>query len=172
MSDPAIQCYRGDITLLAVDAIVNAANTELWLGSGVAGAIRDRGGPSIQEECRALAPIPLGAAVITGAGHLRSRYIIHAAGMEPGGTVTEEALEMATRNALICAAEKRLHVIAFPAIGTGVGRLAPDIAARVMTEQVCNHMVRHDYPAQVIFALRDELTRIAFEAAIHRAVAR
>ncbi|MGH2899789.1 MAG: macro domain-containing protein, partial [Solirubrobacteraceae bacterium] len=92
---------EGDLTALAVDAIVNAANTELVLGSGVAGAIRTRGGASIQAECDAHGPIGLGEAALTGAGELAAKHVIHAAAMHPGGTVTEDALRAATRASLV-----------------------------------------------------------------------
>ncbi len=92
---------QGDITDMEVEAIVNAANTELVLGSGVAGAIRKKGGDTIQEECDNIGRIPLGQAVITGAGKLKSKYIIHAAGMHLGGRVTEESLRECTMNCLL-----------------------------------------------------------------------
>lgn len=123
---------KGDITAFAGDAIVNAANTRLILGSGVSGAIRVAGGPSIQTECDTKSPIPLGEAAVTGAGLITARYIIHAAGMHRGGGVSAESLADATRNSLLRAAELGLATVAFPAIGTGAGGMMMAECARVM----------------------------------------
>src|SRR5690349_17371068 len=111
---------QGDITDADVDAVVNAANNDLQLGGGVAGAIRRKGGPSIQDECNGIGTIPLGEAAITGGGTLKAKYVIHAASMQLGGRTTAEALEASTRNCLVRAEEKKLRSIAFPAIGTGI----------------------------------------------------
>jgi len=164
--DPRIDFFLGDITTLDVDAIVNAANTDLLLGAGVAGAIRERGGASIQKECFEIGSIPLGEAVVTGAGTLPASRVIHAAGMEPGGSVTADSLRNATRNALRRAAEKRLSTVAFPAIGTGVGGFPMEEAARIMAEEIHTHLGRYDHPARIIFALRDEQARERFERAV------
>ncbi|MGE5445707.1 MAG: macro domain-containing protein, partial [Ignavibacteriales bacterium] len=101
-----IKILKGDITDMDVDAVVNAANTELLLGSGVAGAIRKKGGDSIQKECDRIGSISLGEAAITGGGNLKSRFVIHAAAMHIGGSVTEESLRVATKNSLMRADEK------------------------------------------------------------------
>ena len=95
-----IVLLEGDITEQAVDAIVNAANSQLRLGSGVAGAIREKGGPSIQAECDRIGPIAVGAAALTGAGELAARYVIHAAGMKLGGAASEESVRSSMRAAL------------------------------------------------------------------------
>lgn len=131
-----VEFVRGDIAQADVDAVVNAANTELWLGSGVAGAIRHAGGPSIQDECNRIGPIPLGEAVITGGGKLKARYVIHAAGMDLGGGVSAESCARATHNSLLRARQRALKSIAFPAIGTGVGGLDMAECARVMLQVV------------------------------------
>ena len=120
---PAVEFEVGDITQAQVDAVVNAANTDLLLGAGVAGAIRRAGGPAIQEECNRLGPIPLGEAALTGGGQLTAHYVIHAAGMQLGSGVTADSCRLATLNSLRRAGEKQLKSIAFPAIGTGVGGL-------------------------------------------------
>src|SRR6185437_12857635 len=109
----AIVLRKGDLTEAAVDAIVNAANNDLILGGGVAGAIRAKGGPSIQAECDKLGPIPIGEAAITGAGRLRARHVIHAASMRLGGRTSEAALRDSTRNSLKRAAEQGLKSVAF-----------------------------------------------------------
>src|ERR1700686_5087532 len=111
---------QGDLTAAKVDAIVNAANNDLILGGGVAGAIRARGGSSIQEECGRLGPIRIGEAAITGGGNLPARHVIHAASMALGGLTAEPGLRESTRNSLLRARENRLESIAVPAIGTGI----------------------------------------------------
>src|SRR3984885_4259830 len=115
-----IQIIEGDLTEMDVDAIVNAANNDLQLGGGVAGAIRRKGGDAIQKECDAIGSIPIGGAAITTGGKLRARYVIHAASMQLGGTTTPRALRSSTAHALRIAAERGLRSIAFPAVGTGI----------------------------------------------------
>src|SRR3972149_4251940 len=131
---------QGDITDIEVDAIVNAANTRLLLGSGVAGAIRRKGGDSIQRECDKIGSIPLGKAIVTGAGKLNAKYVIHAAGMHLGGSVSEEPLREATKNSLLRADEKGVKTVAFPAIGTGIGGFAVNKCAQVMTDIVVEYL--------------------------------
>ena len=101
-----IVLMEGDITEQEVDAIVNAANSQLVLGAGVAGAIRDKGGPSIQQECDAIGPIEVGDAAVTGAGDLPARYVIHAAGMSPGGSADGESISRSARRSLELASER------------------------------------------------------------------
>ncbi|MCZ6491786.1 MAG: macro domain-containing protein [Acidobacteria bacterium] len=98
---------QGDITEADVEAVVNAANNDLELGGGVAGAIRRKGGPSIQEECDRIGRVSLGEAAITGGGELKAAYVIHAASMQLGGQTTAENLEASTRNSLLRAEEKK-----------------------------------------------------------------
>jgi O-acetyl-ADP-ribose deacetylase (regulator of RNase III) len=122
---------EGDITDEHVDAIINAANSALVLGSGVAGAIDRRGGPSIAQECEALGPIGVGEAAITGAGDLPARFVIHAAGMPLGGRVSEENLRHALRAALTLAVRAGCRSVACPAIGAGVGGLSLQTCAEI-----------------------------------------
>ncbi|MEX2208573.1 MAG: macro domain-containing protein [Myxococcota bacterium] len=154
---------EGDITALAVDAIVNAANTGLRLGSGVAGAIRERGGPSIQAECDAHGPIGLGEAALTGAGELQARHVIHAAAMAFGGSTSEAALRAATRASLELARASRLRSIAFPALGTGVGGFPVQRCAEVMLEEVRAHLAGETTLDEVHFVLFGEPTYRVFE---------
>jgi O-acetyl-ADP-ribose deacetylase (regulator of RNase III) len=130
-----IQVAQGDITEFAGDAIVNAANNHLILGSGVAGAIRRRGGPSIQEECDRHGPIRVGEAALTGAGQLPVRKVIHAAvlGDQPA---TLDTVRSATQAALRLALEHRLYRLAFPLLGTGVGGLGVPQVAEVMLDEL------------------------------------
>jgi O-acetyl-ADP-ribose deacetylase (regulator of RNase III) len=165
--DPAsmgrILLAEGDITALAVDAIVNAANTELQLGSGVAGAIRERGGPAIQAECDAHGPIPLGAAALTGAGKLAAKHVIHAAAMEPGARASEASIRAATRASLELARARRLRSIAFPALGAGVGAFPVQRCAEVMLEEVRAHLAGETTLDEVHFVLFGEPTYRVFE---------
>jgi len=162
-----IVVVMGDITDMEVDAIVNAANTDLVLGSGVAGSIRRKGGPSIQSECDKLGPIPLGEAAVTGGGALKARYVIHAAGMRPGGAVARESLVAATGNSLLRAEELSLRTVAFPAIGTGVGGFPVQECAGIMTETVTDYLTNEDTSVETIyFVLFDEHAFRVFEKAL------
>jgi len=152
-----IQIIQGDITDMDVDAIVNAANTDLKLGSGVAGAIRKRGGPSIQHECDEHGPITIGEAALTGAGDLKARYVIHAAAMHLGGTVNRESLESSTINSLIKASEKNVHTLAFPAVGTGVGGFSVEECANIMLTTVLEYLCNEETSIEkVYFVLFDD----------------
>ena len=136
MDRTQLELVEGDITDLEVDAIVNAANEHLQLGSGVAGAIRAKGGPSIQEECNRIGGTPVGTAVITGAGHLRAKRVIHAVGPRMGEGDEDKKLASAVRAALALADRRGLKSIALPAISTGVFGFPLDRAARIMVTEV------------------------------------
>lgn len=125
---------EGDLTKAEADAVVNAANTDLRLGAGVAGAIRRAGGPSIQAECDRIGPIALGEAAITGGGSLPARYVIHAASMSFSQATTEKSLYESTLNSMKRAKEKGLRSIAFPAIGTGVAGFPMRRCAEIMLD--------------------------------------
>ena len=131
-----VEVLQGDLTKQDVDAIVNAANNDLELGGGVAGAIARAGGPQIQAECRAIGPIAVGDAAITGGGNLRARFVIHAASMRLGGRTSAEGLRGSTRRSLDLANQRGLRSIAFPAVGTGIARFPLDECARIMLEEV------------------------------------
>lgn len=131
---------QGDLTEMDVDAIVNAANNDLQLGGGVAGAIRRKGGPSIQQECNAIGSIPVGGAAITRGGDLKARYVIHAASMQLGGPTTPRALRNSTAHALRIAAETGLQTVAFPAIGTGIAGFPMRECAEIMLDEVVRHL--------------------------------
>jgi len=155
---------EGDITEAEVDVVVNAANSDLQLGSGVAGAIRDRGGPSIQQECDALAPIDVGEAVLTGAGSLRARYVIHAAGMRIGGKASEDSVRLAARRSLAIACEQGLRSIALPAIGAGVGGLAPRRCAEILLEEARARLGAGGSLEEIRFVLLGEPSFRIFES--------
>lgn len=135
-----IVLVEGDVSAQQVDAIVNAANTRLVLGSGVAGAIRERGGPTIQAECDAIGGVPLGGAAATGAGALHARYVIHAAAMEPGGAASEASVRAAVRRSLELANELGCRTLALPAIGAGVGGFPLQRCAEVVLEEARAHL--------------------------------
>ncbi|NLX07037.1 MAG: macro domain-containing protein [Phycisphaerae bacterium] len=159
-----IHIEQGDITTYAVDAIVNAANNDLILGGGLAGAIARRGGPRIQEECRRHGPVRVGEAALTGAGDLPARYIIHAASMRLGGRTTAEALESTVRACLAIAEEHRLHSIAFPAIGTGIAGFPLDRCAEIMLGVVREHLEGKTALKDVYFVLFDQQAYEKFES--------
>ena len=156
---------EGDLTEQEVDAIVNAANSRLVLGSGVAGAIRDRGGPSIQAECDAIGPIEVGDAAVTGAGSLRARFVIHAAGMAPGGAASEASVRSSVRRSLELAAERGCRTVAIPAVGAGVGGLAVQRCAEVLLEVAREHLAGETPLEEVRFVLFGEPVYRVFEAA-------
>src|SRR5687767_15032574 len=132
-----VHVAKADITLLPVDAIVNPANSLGIMGGGAAGAIKRRGGDVIQREAMACAPIAVGAAIVTGAGKLYAKHVIHAPTMEePGLKIGVENVRRATRAALIAAAARGFDTIAFPGLGTGNGGVDQDEAARAMVDEL------------------------------------
>lgn len=155
-----IKIIQGDLTEQDADAIVNAANNDLQLGGGVAGAIRRKGGPDIQAECDRIGTIPLGEAAITTGGHLKARYVIHAASMRLGEETTEENLRLSTRSSLLRAKEKGLRSVAFPAIGTGIAGFPMRRCAEVMLEEAAAHLRGKTTVTDVRFVLYD---RAAYE---------
>ena len=134
-----IKTYLGDITDLATDAIVNAANSDLWMGSGVAGAIKAKGGQEIEKEAMKQGPIHPGEAVITSGGRLSAKHVIHCAGMPPGGKATYQDVMNSVEHALKLASKYELHSIAFPAIGAGVGGLSTEESARAIASGIARH---------------------------------
>ncbi len=156
-----VEFRKADITEADVDAVVNAANTRLQLGAGVAGAIRRKGGPTIQQECDRIGPVELGEAAITAGGQLQARYVIHAAGMHLGGGVTADSCRAATVNSLRGAEEKQLRSIAFPAIGTGVGGLDMASCAEIMLGAVRGHTPGS--LQRVLFILFDDAALATFQ---------
>ena len=158
-----IALRQGDLTEADVDAIVNAANNDLMLGGGVAGAIRVKGGQTIQQECDQIGTIALGEAAITGAGKLRARHVIHAASMRLGEPTSEANLRAATRNSLMRANENSLKTIAFPAIGTGIAGFPIERCAEVMLEEVRAHLEGPTTLERVEFVLFDRRSLEVFE---------
>lgn len=161
-----IEVQNTDITKLEVDAIANAANTDLKHGGGVAGAIARAGGPEIQRESDERAPIGLGAAVETTAGKMPCRWVIHAATMELGGPTSAEIIREATASTLRKADELGARSLALVAFGTGVGKFSLDEAARIEVEEVRRHLDAGSGLERVVFAVRGEAARAAFERAL------
>ena len=153
VGDISVRVELGDITEQDVDAIVNAANNDLILGAGVAGAIARRGGPAIQAECDQIGGIGVGDAAITGAGNLKARYVLHAASMHLGGRTTPEALRSAMTRCFELAAEHQCRSIAIPAVGTGIARLSLHECAAVMVDCVRESLHMHGHPNDVRFVL-------------------
>ena len=167
-----IYFMKGDITEFEVDAIVNAANTDLVLGSGVAGAIRAKGGARIQEECERIGSIRLGEAAVTPAGNLKAYYVIHAASMQLGGKTTAESLRHATRSSLLRAEEKGFKTMAFPAIGTGVSGFPMEECANVMVSEVLEHLKSRTSLEKIYFVLYDDAALQTFEETYKKLTAR
>ena len=156
----------GDITDLAVDAIVNPANSALQLGAGVAGAIREKGGPSIQAECDAIGECPVGGAVATGAGRLPARWVIHAVGPRGSDPDGDRLLDSACRSALERAAELGASSIALPAISTGVFGFPITRAAEILVRTAGAFAEASAQPARILFCLRDAAAHDVFAAAL------
>jgi O-acetyl-ADP-ribose deacetylase len=160
---PKIVIQQGDLTEMETDAIVNAANNDLILGGGVAGAIRRKGGDAIQRECNEIGSIPVGYAAITTGGNLKAKYVIHAASMQLGGRTAPESLRHATAHALRIAAERGLQSIAFPAVGTGIAGFPLEECAEIMLREAAEHLKNGSSLQTVYFVLFDEPAREVFE---------
>lgn len=163
---------KGDITDMAVDAIVNPANNDLVLGAGVAGAIRRKGGQRIEEECERIGPIALGGAAVTTGGNLKALYVIHAASMRLGGQTTAEWLRLATHHSLLRAEEKTIRSIAFPAIGTGVTGFPMEECAGIMIQEVLAHLRSRSSLEKIYFVLYDDAALKLFEDTCKKLTAR
>jgi O-acetyl-ADP-ribose deacetylase (regulator of RNase III) len=159
-----ITLVQGDIAQQEVDAVVNAANNHLWMGAGVAGAIKGAGGREIETEAVAKGPIPIGEAVATGAGRLKARYVIHAAVMGQDLRTDADKVRRATQATLRRADELGVTSIAFPALGTGVGGFPLGECARIMLDAVEAHAaVGTTSLERVIFVLYDAAALEAFQ---------
>jgi len=164
-----IEVREADITKLDVDAIANAANTDLKHGGGVAGAIVRAGGRAIQDESDELAPIGLGEAVSTSAGELPARWVIHAATMHLGGPTSAEVIRAATASTLAKADELGARSLGLVAFGTGVGGFPIEEAARIEAEEVRQHLADGSGLERVVFCVFGEEARRAFDRAVGQA---
>lgn len=163
-----IHLIKGDIAQSDCEAIVNAANTDLWLGSGVAGAIHQAGGDQIQKECEEHGPIDLGEAAVTGGGNLKAKYVIHAASMDLDHPTTEESLFDSVKNSLRRAEELGVKSLAFPAIGTGVAGFEIEDCAAIMIDEILRELGHNETLEKVEIVLFDEATLKVFQAELGR----
>jgi O-acetyl-ADP-ribose deacetylase (regulator of RNase III) len=160
-----IVIQQGDLTEMDTDAIVNAANNDLILGGGVAGAINRKGGAAIQKECDAIGSIPVGYAAITTGGKLKARYVIHAASMQLGGRTSAESLRQSTAHSLKIANEHGLKSIAFPAVGTGIAGFPLKDCAEIMLRVAAQHLRGETSVETIYFVLFDEVAEGIFKRA-------
>src|SRR3954469_15696048 len=161
-----VDVQEADITKLDVDAIANAANTDLRHGGGVAGAIVRAGGRVIQDESDRVAPIEIGEAVATGAGDLPARWVVHAATMQLGGPTSAEAIRSATASTLRVADEIGARSLGLVAFGTGVGGFSVGEAARIEVEEVRRHLDGGSGLERIVFCVFGDEARKAFEDAL------
>ena len=166
-----IELWNGDICDLEVDAIVNPANVSLWMSTGVSGAIKRAGGDAIEFAAVRQAPVAIGESIVTPAGSLAARAVIHAVSMDHDRRSSGPVIEAAVRSAMARAREIEAVSVAFPALGTGVGGFPLDEAARITVETVRDELSRSPGIDHVTFALRGAAAYDAFHVAIEDAVA-
>ena len=163
INNTILELVQGDITDQTTDAIVNAANAALQMGGGVAGAIRRRGGPAIQEECNMIGGTYVGGAVITAGGNLTAKYVIHAVGPINGDEHEDEKLKNATLNSLKLADKNRLNSVTFPAISTGIFGFPKDRCATIMLSTTIAYLEGPTGLKKVVYCLYDKKTLEIFE---------
>ncbi len=163
-----LRLVEGNIVVLGVEAIVNAANKSLILGGGVAGAIRKFGGPSIQEECNSIGPIEVGEAVITGAGNLNAHYVIHAVGPVYGEGDEDIKLANAVLNCLKIAKKKKIKSMAFPAISTGIFHFPIKRCAEIMIKVTMDFLRKNTNPEEIVLCLYGERAYSIFQGTFER----
>ncbi len=154
-----LKVIQGDLTSLKVDAIVNAANNELVMGGGVAGIIRNKGGQEIEAEAVKKGPIDIGGSVVTSAGKLPAKHVIHAATMGMDFKTDQNKVRAAAASAFVCAEELKLSSIAFPALGCGVGGFPKKGTAKIMAQEVSSYLRQPEVSLkEIIFCLYDQPT--------------
>ena len=163
INNTILKVEKGDLTALDIETIVFYAQPDLKLGAGFGNAISVRGGPSIQEELKSLGSISVGEAVITGAGELKSEFIIHAAGPRFQEPDIEEKLYKTVQSVLNLAEEKGIKRIAFPPMGTGFYGIPLDVSANVMLSAIRNHLSRNSNISEVLICVMDNREYTAFE---------
>ncbi len=163
-----LELVVGDITEQAVDAIVNAANSQLILGGGVAGAIRQKGGTAIQDECNTKAPIKVGQAVLTTGGRLKAKYVIHTVGPRMGECDEDQKLKSATLNVLKIADRNDLESVAFCAISTGIFGYPKDRCAEIMLKNTVAYIKSGAHLEKVVFCLYSRDTYDIFAQELSR----
>ncbi len=165
-----LELTEGDITEMQTDAIVNAANAQLVLGGGVAGAIRKKGGPKIQQECNKIGGTFVGGAVITTGGNLKAKYVIHAVGPRMGEGNEDEKLKNATLNSLKVADENNLKSIAFPAISTGIFGFPIQQCADTMLTTAIDYLKSQTNLQRIVFCLFGKESYQVFENQLNKQV--
>ena len=165
----SLETERGDISQAKVDAVVNAANNHLWMGSGVAGALKRAGGLEIERAAVAKGPVQVGEAVVTNGGALPASYVIHAAVMGQDLRTDQSKIRQATKNALMRARELGIGSVAFPALGTGVGGFPPEEAAEAMIDECVSFISSESAPSlkKILFVLFSDDVLRAFERRLH-----
>ncbi len=163
INNSTLELSQGDITEMATDAIVNAANAQLILGGGVAGAIRNKGGPAIQTECDKIGGTFVGGAVITTAGNLKAKHVIHAVGPRMGEGDEDQKLKDATLNSLKVADQNNLKSIAFCAISTGIFGFPIDRCAQIMLKNTIEYLNGQTGLQKVVFCLYGQDSYQLFE---------
>ena len=158
-----IGVVQGDIADQNTEAIVNAANNHLWMGAGVAGAIKRKGGIGIEQDAVAQGPVEVGDAVITGAGALPAKFVIHAAVMGQDLHTNAEKIQKAMQNTLRIAGEKKIKSVSFPAFGTGVGGFSVFHCAKIMILEAVEFLTHTKLPMDIRFVLFDRESYTAFE---------
>jgi O-acetyl-ADP-ribose deacetylase (regulator of RNase III) len=164
----AIYCDKGDITQSSAEAIVNAANNRFWMGAGVAGAIKRKGGQSIEEKAMKQGPVDAGEAVVTHAGKLKAKYVIHAAVMGQDLRTDADLIRKTTINALNEAERHDIKSVDFPALGTGVGNFPVDECAKIMISSAYNFLRSSTKVKSVGFILFDQTGYDAFVAELKK----
>lgn len=167
-----LELTEGDITEMQTDAFVNAANEQLVMGGGVAGAIRKKGGPEIQKECNKIGGTFVGGAVITTGGNLKAKYVIHAVGPRMGEGNEDEKLKNATLNSLKVADENNLKSIAFPAISTGIFGFPIQRCAEIMLKTAIDYLKGQTNLQRVVFCLFGQESYKVFENQLNKQVSK
>ena len=169
IGEASLETQRGDISQAKVDAVVNAANNHLWMGTGVAGALKRAGGAEIEREAVAKGPVEIGEAVVTSGGALPARYVIHAAVMGQDLRTDQSKIRKATKSSLTCARELDIRSIAFPALGTGVGGFPVELAAETMIDECVSFINSRAAPSlkKILFVLFSDDVLTAFEKRLH-----
>jgi len=167
--DASLEIQCGDISQAKTDAVVNAANNHLWMGAGVAGALKRAGGASIEREAVAKGPVEIGQAVVTSGGTLQAKYVIHAAVMGQDLSTDQFKIRKATKNSLMRAQELGIGSIAFPALGTGVGGFPPELAAEAMIDECMSFITGTPETSlkKILFVLFSDDVLSAFEKRLH-----
>lgn len=170
IKNAVLELVSGDITEMDTEAIVNAANAQLILGGGVAGAIRKKGGPAIQKQCSEIGRTFVGGAVITGAGNLKAKYVIHAVGPRMGEGNEDQKLKNATLNSLKLADEKNIKTIALPAVSAGIFGFPIDRCAEIMLRTTIDYLKGDTALQRVVFCLFGKDSYNVFEKQLKRQI--